>query len=465
MKKEYSWIITGTLVLLILSATPVKAEDWFDSFIDAPASGFEGADRNYYFGYSASLRIPRSRDYLFSVALPNLQMGCGGLDLNLGGLSYLKWDKIVEKGKAIMQNATTIGAAYLFQMGLNRICQECANIWNKMEKFSNMLNSIYIDDCEAAKGLVMAVANPSQTMEKIETRWAEFKNSLGINVTDNRAEVKDEFKFNPFSNTVNFLKDAYGLIDGSTITELLESDRGGYFLGTILRKRGVSDDQVQLIIGLVGDIYFKKEGNNRLITIWLNPCSENDINTLINDKPYYRPDPESGCEPIVGGKSIREKVETAIDNIMNAIDNKQTPRKEDLQIALMTGYPILKMLHDARVVSRDFMRKQIGGLIKEVAPYLYLEGVLNSVQYQVISAIENGKYELSKQNASGEVQDYVIHLDNIKVLSKEKIKELKEYLKEQKMQIDYTRKIIDYVQKANRDAMKTIAQTLPDIYR
>ena len=55
-------------------------------------SYYEGAKRGYHTGGSFSARWANNDDRLVTATLPRLKSGCGGIDMFLGGFSFLNVD-------------------------------------------------------------------------------------------------------------------------------------------------------------------------------------------------------------------------------------------------------------------------------------------------------------------------------------------------------------------------------------
>jgi conjugative transfer pilus assembly protein TraH len=85
----------------------------------------------------------------FAVTPPSVNMGCNGIDINLGGLSYINGDELVNKLKGMSGAA----ASFFFEAALSTLCKDCITILNKLEDFATAINSINFDSCAAAKAV------------------------------------------------------------------------------------------------------------------------------------------------------------------------------------------------------------------------------------------------------------------------------------------------------------------------
>ena len=91
----------------MVSTTPAHAQSWAESWFDnvtytSPGS-FQDQTRGYVTAGGMSGRVDVHNDYLMSVSLPKVRAGCGGIDMFLGGMSFLDPDYLVQKLESILQ--------------------------------------------------------------------------------------------------------------------------------------------------------------------------------------------------------------------------------------------------------------------------------------------------------------------------------------------------------------------------
>jgi conjugative transfer pilus assembly protein TraH len=123
-----------------------------DAYVSSSgALKFESQARGYMtFGHArVRLDSPLGTIRPFSVTPPSVNMGCNGIDINLGGFSYIKGDELVNKLKSMSGAAS----AFFFQAALSTLCKDCATILNKLEDFANAINNLNFDSCAAAKAV------------------------------------------------------------------------------------------------------------------------------------------------------------------------------------------------------------------------------------------------------------------------------------------------------------------------
>jgi len=146
------------------------AEHWFDNVTYTSPGSFEDQTRGYVTAGGMSGRIDVHNDYLMSLTLPKVKAGCGGIDMFLGGMSFLDPDYLVEKLETILQAAPAVAFQYL----LETLDEKMGNIISKMEAATNYLNSIQVNDCRLANRMVQ-IAKGDDNMSGIIEEMTGYK--------------------------------------------------------------------------------------------------------------------------------------------------------------------------------------------------------------------------------------------------------------------------------------------------
>ena len=146
------------------------AEHWFDNVTYTSPGSFEDQTRGYVTAGGMSGRIDVHNDYLMSLTLPKVKAGCGGIDMFLGGMSFLDPDYLVEKLESILQAAPAVAFQYL----LETLDEKMGNIISKMEAATNYLNSIQVNDCRLANRMVQ-IAKGDDNMSGIIEEMTGYK--------------------------------------------------------------------------------------------------------------------------------------------------------------------------------------------------------------------------------------------------------------------------------------------------
>ena len=124
----------------------------FSSNVTAPHA-YQGQQAGYYTGGSLFAR-DRVRDVqIAQIDLPNFRSGCGGIDLYTGGFSFVNSQQLVSAFKSILSNAT----GYAFNLALESQMPEVANAMKYLHNLQTNINSLNMNSCETAAGLVGSV--------------------------------------------------------------------------------------------------------------------------------------------------------------------------------------------------------------------------------------------------------------------------------------------------------------------
>lgn len=215
----------------------------------------------------------------FQIQLPSIHSGCGGIDINLGGFSFLSMEQLGEKLKAIMSAAPT----FVFQMGLSVLCKDCQAIMNEIENIADIINGINFDSCKAAVNWGRKIGDVfsdklkskndtydgvQNTMNNFTSSFKEFNKKLktGTGTVQSWLDgTVDIGSSNDANTSKNKVKIKYSL--GSLINYALEysdgtnkgisnfsdsSDTLQRYLGDLLKNK---QDIEKFLRALLGDIY------------------------------------------------------------------------------------------------------------------------------------------------------------------------------------------------------------------
>ena len=132
MKKIFFTIVMAT----VLVATEVRAgnmKEFFSkhgiSYNYSKGRAFSSQSHGYYVGGSLYARMPIEEYQLFDVRGPRLKAGCGGIDMFMGSIAFIKKDELVKALRSIASNA----AGYAFNLALQTFVPQIYNTINKLK--------------------------------------------------------------------------------------------------------------------------------------------------------------------------------------------------------------------------------------------------------------------------------------------------------------------------------------------
>lgn len=282
-----SKLLIKSLAVLLVAAMLVPGtiqagwvDDWLTQNTSNPPDYFAGQKRGYYSGGSFSARWPNNATYPITIEPPRIKSGCGGIDIFLGGFSFLNFEYLVQKLQRILMS----GGAVAFDLALKTLCEPCATSIKSFEAIADKLNSLQLDECTAAKD-IKAVLQSSDgqgfaSMDTIERRLGNAikENKLGQGLADLYQTITEEDRAN---NNLAQKPDVLRAVSGcnAEIKEIFLSnlaDSGGSLLDNLgVGKLALSSDYVSLIRGLVGDIRIEGPDNAFKVT-FIAPCPQND---------------------------------------------------------------------------------------------------------------------------------------------------------------------------------------------
>ncbi len=375
--------ITGilTLVLCIFLVTSSVHANWVDNWLatavtQGPTS-VEGETRSFYGLGSVELRWQTGTAYPVSFTPPALDVGCGGVDIFLGSLSFMDFDHFVQRLKTMMYSA----APFAFYYALGRLCPECKTILQDLDKAADWLNSLSFNECSAGRMLGAFLA--SYVPERKPSRY--FTELLGkLNVesgsVSNRWEFIEDIKTR--ANMVMNDTDASKLNqDCPAIVQTLAGVHD--FIAHLANQANIPPGMDTLMKGLVGDIYFV--AGKTFSYKYVRPCM------FISNNPHW--DVANGtlqqcstidpgtlrceCTDFMAGKSIYDYVADALQNYANAVDTKQNPLNAGTVIQMLSRYPVYSLLRSGYEVG-DTLLVATSPVVVECAAYEFVQSLIEN---------------------------------------------------------------------------------------
>ena len=295
--------IVAALIMIVLFDATARAgfiDDWLAQKTETSPGYFEGEKRGYATGGSISARWGMSNDHLFSVQAPRFKVGCGGIDLFMGGFSFLNVNYLVQKFQKILQAAP----AMAFDLALSTLCQQCSNIMKSLEALANELNGLQMNDCHDAKVLSAKLVSPFTDNPKIKAE-AQQDFSLETGLTDIYNDIQQAVKSSGGQPTISNETPMYSGCP-SVITNLFMT-QGQSVFSAVAAERGIPSSHVELVRGFIGDIQYDpivdSSGNNTFMMTPVSPCPQNSaygLDSFLDGSAYVRPltSPDATCVPI-----------------------------------------------------------------------------------------------------------------------------------------------------------------------
>lgn len=145
------------ILLLCFSWSSVKAgaiDRFFQSLggqtNHSTPGAFHDQAAGYYTGGGYVMRQNNPVVNPINVSLPKLGVGCNGLDMYFGSLSFLKAEKLVELGRAAITGIPTYG----LQLALKTMSPEIETLLAQLRKYVQDMNGLMLNSCQASQQIV-----------------------------------------------------------------------------------------------------------------------------------------------------------------------------------------------------------------------------------------------------------------------------------------------------------------------
>jgi conjugative transfer pilus assembly protein TraH len=331
-------LVLSLMVFYVINASTAHAawiDDWIDQKTTTQADYFTGQKRGYGTLGSFSARWSSGNDYLVSVTPPKFKAGCGGIDVFMGGFSFLNADYLVQK----LQNMMNAAPAVAFDIALNTLCSQCAKSLNTLEAITDRLNQLQLDDCKATKAVVYEMADgltsgPSSDLMSAKKTMAvqDFVQSTGV--MDLYTAIKTTGG-NDKNTTAGALQTIAGVSENAQIAACPPAIKALFFtngsiLSNLLSTRGMPASYADLMRGYIGDIMID---GVTLTPQYVAKCPKdtpNNIDGLVTGEVWTR-SVNGACVQmtsiVINGAAypnVREWIFTVLESIAAKMISKQS---------------------------------------------------------------------------------------------------------------------------------------------
>lgn len=150
-------------------------------------------------GGSIHTRNPVADINLLNIQPPSLDMGCGGIDLFLGGMGYINSERLVNFIKTIGSNALSYGA----QLAIKTVSPEISDLLSQLETMARSLNAQNINSCQMGASIASGLWTKNAASQDLACQARKMgENKIGDYFTSryncsnsDKAEInKEEYK-------------------------------------------------------------------------------------------------------------------------------------------------------------------------------------------------------------------------------------------------------------------------------
>lgn len=403
------------------------AESWFDNVTYTSPGSFQDQTRGYVTAGGMSGRIDVHNDYLMAVTLPKVKAGCGGIDMFLGGMSFLDPEYLVQKLESILQAAPAVAFQYL----LETLDEKMGNIISKMEAATNFLNSIQTNDCRLANRMVQ-IAKGDDNMSGIIEEMTGYK-SVKEGFAKSFQQSREKIQANKNSPTED-LKDALA----NCPAEVTDIFKTGSLLSHAATRVGAGD-WASVMRARVGDVYMRWDATDKVPIFSAIPaCPHQDTDSpqdFLTGKVQRRalniPPTGADCGPDTG-KGALELARDRMQSIATKIRTRSALTTEERQfVANVRTLPVYRLLEwGVRRGVSDSVIADTDELVALTLAYQMLNDLTRSIDFAVGNA-ERGA------SAAGASDADSANICQTRILTKgiEQLRDLREEVLRQRSQV------------------------------
>lgn len=386
--------------IALLFAVPAHAqswaETWFDNVTYTSPGSFEDQTRGYLTAGGMSGRVDVHDDYLLSLSLPKVKAGCGGIDMFLGGMSFLDPEYLVEKLESILQAAPAVAFQYL----LETLDEKMGNIISKMEAATNYLNSIQVNDCRLANRMVQIAKGDDNMSGIIEemTGYRSVKQGYATSYQQSREKIQ--------ANNNNPTEDLKEALENCP-PEVTDIFRTGSLLSHAAARVGASD-WTEVMRARVGDVYMRWNDADKVPLFSAIPaCPHQDTESpddflagRVQRRALNIPATAADCSTETGGGALA-LARTRMEAISDKIRGRSTLTSEERQfVANVRTLPVYRMLEwGVRQGVTGSVIADTDELVALTLAYQMLNDLTRSIDYALANA-ERGTLAAGSSDAA-----------------------------------------------------------------
>lgn len=227
--RNLSKILFMTSLLMSGNIARADIRDVFDTYASTSVSTFNGQQMQGITGAAISLRNTNMYDRnLYSIQLPSISAGCGGIDAFAGAFSMITKDELVQVARGIAAGAP----GYFFNLAIDSVCPTCGANMKELSRKLNSFNELTRDACNTAWDKVVEkadISKPEWLSNAVDSFGTEMKAAIG-DVPDFSSVFSDK-KAPPADGNVNadisptIMKE---LFEGNIVFQLFQSQPTTY---------------------------------------------------------------------------------------------------------------------------------------------------------------------------------------------------------------------------------------------
>lgn len=353
-------LIIGTAIVPLTSF----ANDWADDWLSANStysgtSSYSGGGRNFITAGNLQFRANSSVSYPITMSAPRMKGGCGGVDMFLGGMSFMDVDMLVDKFEQMIQNGEVIA----FQMAIKALSEKLGVTTESIQNVMDMLNGLQLDSCAMAKSAIQTVVvDDGNLADAAKSVWGEISQgqeiSMGAVKNAWQKGKNDDSTQGRASPSTNIKQEIASC--PTEIKQILNDDGSIIERVTNIYGMGAYSDFIR---GYVGDVVTDHDvvNGNMPMVKKISACSQNEtmgIDDLVYGRAFEKRPPSGindtytdagqGCTQNTGTTNLIDYSRTQLTALANAL--------RDPTVALNPTSPLARWADNAPMSVRAAMK-------------------------------------------------------------------------------------------------------------
>lgn len=384
-------INTITNSALATSGVQKDLENAFDSlgYKYNVTSAYKAQSAGYYSGGSLYARNAVRNQQIAYSNLPKISSGCGGIDMYVGGFSFITRNEAVSLAKQIMASSGT----YAFHLALESVSPLISNTMKDLSRKVSEFTNQSINSCETAAGLVGSIFPKTEEAQRnVCQSVANGEAGIFSGLADARMGCSDykqrDKVFNNLKDKPEYEQQLLGSMnfawkairsnplfkEDDELSELMMSLSGTIIYQDGSNQKGASRQQLPSLAT-----------NNDFINALMNGgklrvygCDDNTQNStneclIVNPEKYL---------DIPKEKSFINMVKTKLTTIVDKIKSNDSLNDSEIKFIQSTTLPVYKMLNVQSAFTKGLSTLDVTAYSEVIATdmlYLYLEESMQEI--------------------------------------------------------------------------------------
>jgi conjugative transfer pilus assembly protein TraH len=371
---------------------------------------FRSQTMGIYTGGEMQMRAPTRNYQFWSVTMPSINAGCGGIDAYLGSFSHIN----SEQFKALLQQVGANTVGLLFKAALKSINPMIESVLGDLEKTLAQYNSYSRNSCQMANALVNGMSGAFD-VNSYSSCVAMAKSFYG----DDEASAQNRCASN--APAVN----ADVKSGGDEATKALAS-RDINIVWDALAKSSFTKDEKETFMNIAGTVILRKPLNNGGTgeapkPIW---ASVDSLSTLLyGNKPgstedtviisgWWQCNDDDCLAPVQVDKEVKPFPAHVRAMLVSLTEKLRTPSAAEIAFINMTSVPVYRMLalgYQADSSSRDtYLSYTLIERYAKLIAYDYAHTFLRRQLKEVLTYIGQANLQSAPEESQGkELRDRV----------------------------------------------------------